>query len=123
MTICTPHPADSTKPARDVAVGRDISCGRRPLSSSSSALAVAFMLANSYDSSSWKSSLPPTMATLHLFVRIDSAAMSSDSMAVAHVPVGDLMGPADASSNMLAHAPMALRNDSCSMSLATGRSR
>jgi hypothetical protein len=65
-------------PARVVVVGRDISAGSRPIANSVSELLVAFMLANSYDPSSEKSSKPPAIMTLALPERIVSHAISSD---------------------------------------------
>lgn len=47
MRTCVPAPCDSMKPAREAAVGRDISLGSLPAAPSAAALEVAFMLANS----------------------------------------------------------------------------
>lgn len=76
-------------------VGRDISVGSRPAASSETVLEVAFMLANSYEPSSEKSSKPPEIMTLALPVRIVSTAISIDCSAVAHAPTGILIGPLD----------------------------
>ncbi len=111
------------KPLRVVVVGRDISLGVRPWANSSTALLVAFMLANSYEPSSPKSSKPPTRQTRALPSMMVSTPMSTDSTAVAHAPTGVLMGPDDDSSSMLTHAAMVLMKDSCRMSFCSGLSR
>jgi hypothetical protein len=68
----------SIKPARVVVVGRDISVGSRPMANSVSALLVAFMLPNSYEPSSERSSRPPASITLALPDKRVSHAISSD---------------------------------------------
>lgn len=70
-------------PARVVVAGRDISVGSRPIANSVSALLVAFMLANSNEPSSLRSSKPPAIITFALPDKIVSQAISSDCRAVA----------------------------------------
>src|SRR3569833_1566677 len=96
------------KPFRVVVVGRDISLGVRPWANSSTALLVAFILANSYEPSSPKSSKPPTRQTRALPSMMVSYPISTDSTAVAHAPTGVLIGPDDESSSMFTQALMVL---------------
>merc|ERR1712225_16480 len=93
MRTWTPQPWDSMNPARVLVVGRDISLGSRPLANSVSVLLVAFMLANSYEPSSEKSSKPPANMTFALPDKMVSQAISTDCRAVAHAPTGILTGP------------------------------
>src|SRR5438105_467330 len=99
-------------PARVLAAGRDISLGLLPLANSSTALLVAFILANSWDVSSPKSSTPPTKQNLALPVTIVSYPSSSDSIAVAQAPTGVRLGPQDEIRSMFTHAPIVFIKDS-----------
>lgn len=101
MRICTPVPCASMNykdnmnernsymstntltPDLVVVAGRDISVGSRPMANSVSALLVAFMLANSYEPSSLKSSKPPASMIFALPERSVSHAISIDCKAVA----------------------------------------
>src|SRR4051812_23768265 len=53
VSSCIPQPCDSTNPARDFVIGRDISWDRRPFANSLFVLTVAFIVAKPYASSSW----------------------------------------------------------------------
>lgn len=91
-------------------MGRDISLGSRPAARSETLLDVAFMLANSNDPSSEKSSNPPAIMTLALPVRIVSQAISVDWRAVAQAPTGILMGPLDERRSKLTQPATVLMN-------------
>jgi hypothetical protein len=91
-------------------MGRDISLGSRPAARSETLLDVAFMLANSNDPSSEKSSNPPAIMTLALPVRIVSQAISVDWRAVAQAPTGILMGPLEERRSKLTHPATVLMN-------------
>ena len=97
-------------PARVLVVGRDISVGSRPIASSVSVLLVAFMLANSNEPSSLKSSKPPAIMTFALPLKIVSQAISTDWRAVAHAPTGILIGPDDDSKSKLTQPATVLMN-------------
>mmetsp|Transcript_64467 Transcript_64467/g.188618 ORF Transcript_64467/g.188618 Transcript_64467/m.188618 type:complete len:283 (+) Transcript_64467:1258-2106(+) len=119
MKTITPPPCDSTKPLRVNDIGRLSSKGRRPASLSTSALAVAFIDANSRLEFSFKSSTAPTSMTFAWPLRIVSTAIAADSMAVAQAPTGVLTGPDDDRMSMFSQAAVVLMNVSCRTSPLT----
>mmetsp|Transcript_28463 Transcript_28463/g.81998 ORF Transcript_28463/g.81998 Transcript_28463/m.81998 type:complete len:213 (+) Transcript_28463:2139-2777(+) len=104
VMMCMAAPQDSTKPPRVEVNGRDASDGRLPAVTSSVESFVAFMLANSKDPSSVKSSVPPVIMTCALPLRMVSTPSSTDRPAVAHAAAHGLTGPAELTSSMLSHA-------------------
>mmetsp|Transcript_75175 Transcript_75175/g.168335 ORF Transcript_75175/g.168335 Transcript_75175/m.168335 type:complete len:315 (-) Transcript_75175:9487-10431(-) len=108
MKTMTPQPCDSTKPPRVKDIGLLSSEGRRPASLSASALAVAFIEANSLMEVSFRSSAAPTSMTFAWPFKIVSTAIAADSMVVAQAPTGVLTGPEDERSNMFNQAAVVL---------------